>query len=183
MTISRLLLATGTLVTMFASAAPAVAQGRTGVTTGHAVPRAPAARVVSPRVVGVVPYRPYFYGPGISLGFYYGYPYYYGAYPYAYGYPWYGYPPYGYYPPYAYGVGLYGGVRLDIPEKNAEVYADGYFVGTVGDFDGTFQQLTLQPGPHRIEVRADGFESIAFDVNVEPGRTIKYRAALRPQQS
>ncbi len=182
MTTSKLAFAAGTLVATLAAPSPAGAQARAGVVQGHAVPRAPVARVVSPRVVGVAPYRPYFYGPRLSLGFYYGYPYY-GAYPYLYGYPWYGYSAYGYYPPYAYGVAVqpYGGVRLDIPEKNAEVYADGYYVGTVDDFDGTFQQLTLNPGPHRIEVRAQGFAPVAFDVIVEPGRTIKYRASLQPQ--
>ena len=39
--------------------------------------------------------------------------------------------------------------------------------------------LDLEPGPHRIEIRADGFEPVAFDVNVEPGRTITYRTELR----
>jgi hypothetical protein len=129
-------------------------------------------------------YRPYYYPryrPGLSLGFYSGYPYY-GGYPYAFGgpyygaYPAYGYPGYGAFVPYA----AYGGVRINLPQKDAEVYADGYFVGRVDDFDGTFQQVNLEPGPHHIEVRAPGFEPIAFDVNVEPGRTITYRAGMRP---
>ena len=149
------------------------------------MPRGPVARVVRPSVVTVVPYRPYVYRPGVSLRFYYGSPYYYAPYgfPYAYryGYPYYGYPSYGY-PTYGYGLAVrpYGGVRIDIPERNAEVYADGYYAGVVDDFDGTFQELTLEAGPHRIEIRTPGFEPIAFDVRVEPGRTIRYRAEMKP---
>ena len=77
----------------------------------------------------------------------------------------------------------YGSVRLEIPQKDAEVYADGYLAGNVDNFDGRFHHLNLEPGPHKIEVRAAGFETISFDVNVEPGRTITYHAAMRPAQS
>jgi hypothetical protein len=73
-------------------------------------------------------------------------------------------------------------VRIDLPQRDAEVYVDGYFVGVVDDFDGVFQQVNLEAGPHRIEVRAPGFETIAFQVNIEPNRTITYRAELRPLQ-
>ena len=131
-------------------------------------------------------YRPYYYTPyrpGVSLGFYFGYPGYAGPYAYGYGAPYgypyrYGYPPYGYgYP--AYAARPYGGVRIDLPQREAEVYVDSYYVGIVDDFDGALQQVNLEPGPHRVEVRLDGFEPVAFDVNVEPGRTITYRSALR----
>jgi hypothetical protein len=125
-----------------------------------------------------MPYRPYF-RPGFNLGFYYGYPGYYGAYGYPYGYP-YG---YGYPSEYAVGWpvrGAYGGVRIALQQRNAEVYADGYYAGIVDNFDGALQHLDLQAGPHHIEVRAQGFQPIAFDVNVEPGRTITYRTALQP---
>jgi hypothetical protein len=161
-----------------------------------------AVRPLRSRSFYVYPYR-----PGVNLGFYYGYPGFYRPYPYWYGYPsygyysgfgspWYGYP-YGYpgygyrygYPRYGYGgwagplgVRPYGGVRIDLPERDAEVYADGYFAGIVDDFDGTFQELRLEAGPHRIEIRAPGFEPIEFDVLVEPGRTITYRTAMRPAQ-
>ena len=51
----------------------------------------------------------------------------------------------------------------------------------VDQFDGTLQEANLEPGPHRIEVRKPGFETIAFDVNIEPGRTITYRTSMRQQ--
>jgi hypothetical protein len=135
------------------------------------------------------------YRPGFNLGFFYGRPGYYGSYFYdspfyGYGFPAYVnpyvYPAYGYgYAPYGYGYGgysgqPYGGLRIDIDQRDAEVYVDGYFAGTVDDFDGAFQQANLEAGPHRIEVRAQGFEPLAFDVRVEPGRTITYRGSMRP---
>jgi hypothetical protein len=166
--------------------------------SGRAVPRG-SVRPAPVYPGRATPYRSYrTYRPGVRV---YGYPYYYGyprtsfyfgfGYPYTYGYPYYGsyyrgyYAPY--YAPYPYPgyVGVapghaYGGVRIDVEERDAEVWVDGYYVGIVDDFDGTFQQVNLEPGAHRVELRLDGFEPASFDVNVEPGRTITYRTQLRP---
>ena len=46
----------------------------------------------------------------------------------------------------------------------------------VDDFDGVFQRLNLEAGPHRIEVRTPNRPPISFDVRVDPGQTIMYRA-------
>lgn len=128
-------------------------------------------------------------------GGYYGYPYYYGGY-YPYGY-WGGYYGLGYgfgvgfgvgygygygYPGYAYPNGYgyansYGGVKIENAPKDAAVYADGYYVGTVDDFDGSFQKLNLEPGAHHIEVmRPGGAPPASVDVNVRPGQTVTFRA-------
>jgi hypothetical protein len=48
----------------------------------------------------------------------------------------------------------------------------------VDDYDGVFQQLRLEPGPHRIEVRLDGYEPLSFEVRVIPDRTITYKGEL-----
>jgi hypothetical protein len=181
---AKLIVAVGFVAAVALAPSPALAQGHRGggAVVGHAAPRTGGSHaIVRPYVPS---YRPYF-RPGFSLGFYYGYPGYYAPY-YAYGYPYgYGYPAYGY--PYGYGYvgagtpsGAYGGVRIDLPQRDAEVYADGYYAGIVDDFDGALQHLDLPVGPHHIEVRANGFEPIAFDVAVQPGRTIAYRAALQP---
>jgi PEGA domain len=177
-----------------------------GRVVGRAVPRpfiggrtvvvAPR-RYITPHVFGVVPYRPYYYGyrPGLTVGFYagVGYPY---GYPYRYGYPSrYGYPYPGYasaYPYSGYGYSLpppgyvsalpgyaYGGVRIQDAPPDAQVFVDGYYMGVVDDFDGPFQHLNLTAGPHQIEIRAAGYRPIAFDVNVQPGRTITYRASIQ----
>jgi hypothetical protein len=175
-----------------------------GRVTGRAVPR-PSYRPIPGRYDGsryyARPYygRPYYGGSHFYFGF--GYPYYSYWYPYsyAYGYPayGYGYPGYYYPPAYSYGYGygpsypayggyvgvspddVDGGVRIQVSRQDAEVYADGYYVGTVDDFDGTFQRLKLEPGAHHIEIREPGYETLAFDVRVEPGQTITYRAEMR----
>jgi hypothetical protein len=180
------------------------ASGR-GPVVGHAVPRVG----VAPRIIGGAPYRPYGfrYRPALRVGVFsgFGYPYGYYGYPYGYaypfgyaslyGYPWYGYSSYGYssygygYPGYyappaaAYLSAVpghaYGGVRIRSQARDAQVFADGYYVGIVDDFDGTFHHLNLEAGPHHIEIRPSNAPPIAFDVNVLPGQTITYRADVR----
>lgn len=81
---------------------------------------------------------------------------------------------------YARGYGWNGGVRLKVDRRDAEVYVDGYYAGTVDDFDGMFQELRLEDGGYRIEIRAPGFETLVFDVRVQPGRTITYRGHMTP---
>ena len=73
-----------------------------------------------------------------------------------------------------------GGVRLRVNEKDAEVYVDGYYAGIVDDFDGRWQQLRLDDGGYRIEVRKPGLTPLTFDVRVQPGRTITYRGQMTP---
>jgi hypothetical protein len=177
--------------------------GGSGGAAGRAAPRggAPAGTAV-PR--GQAPhgpggaYRPpnYYghYGPGYGNGYYhYGYPYGYYRYGYPYGYyPYsfglsfgygygygYGYP-YGYYPypyyGYGYTVPSYGGVQITGAPRDADVYADGYYVGVVDDFDGAFQQINLEPGSHHIEIRPKGGQPQAFDVSISPGQKMTYRA-------
>ena len=148
----------------------------------HSVPtRASRPVIVSPRFVRVAPYRPYYYRyrRGLSVNLYGGHPY---GYPYsAYGYSPYSYGPYGYgrlpagYVAVAPGI-PYGGVRIEGAPRDAQVFADGYYVGIVDDFDGAFQRINLEAGPHRIEIRAPGYPPAAFDVRVEPGQTITYHA-------
>jgi PEGA domain len=124
----------------------------------------PAPRVIHPTVIHVVPYRPYVYHPSFSLGVYYGSG---GYYPY-------GYTPRGYYEPIP--GRPYGGVRITGAPRDARVFADGYFVGIVDDFDGIFQHINLEAGPHHIEVEWGGYQPIAFDVYVRPGETTTFRA-------
>ena len=174
-------------------AAPSQAQHRSGgggsggARGGGAVPRGSVGSrgggiVVGPRggfvgrpFVG----RPFFYGPRFGFGFYAGYPYYYPYY-YPYGYAgYYGYPYYPYGGGYAVAEGLstsYGHVRISDAPDDAAVYADGYYVGTVDDFNGAFQHLTLEPGAHHVDIRPQGQPAISFDVNVQPGETITYHA-------
>jgi PEGA domain-containing protein len=121
-------------------------------------------RIFRPTIVRVIPYRPYVYRPSYSLGVYYGSG---GSYPY-------GYTPRGYYDPIP--GRYYGGVRITGAPREARVFADGYYVGIVNDFDGIFQHMNLEAGPHHIEIDLNGYDGISFDVYVRPGETTTFRA-------
>jgi hypothetical protein len=132
------------------------------------------------------PYYGYGYRPRLSIALGFGYPYYgYGyGYPYAYGYSYGGYYPYGYggyggYGASGYRGDVYGGIRIQGASRGAQVYVDGYYAGIVDDFDGAFQRLSLEEGPHTIELRAPGFPPLTYDVNVQPGQTITIHANVR----
>jgi hypothetical protein len=202
MTASLLLLAVLAVDTAPAAAqargrgAPRPGTPRIGMAAPRVGPPPPAARPVY-RGYGY-PYRPgvgYPHGPGVSFGvhfgFGYGYPYGFSGYPYGYigygagygyRYPYYAAWPYAY--PYGYGYpgygtaywGTSGGVRIQGAPARAEVLVDGYYAGIVDDFDGAFQQLRLEDGVHRIEIRTPTGPPLTFDVNVIPGQTITYRA-------
>jgi len=113
-----------------------------------------------------------FYGGVGPSPFYYGY----NGYGYSYGPGMYS----SHYPTYAY-PHIAGGVRLKIRPRDAQVFVDGYYAGRVDDFDGTFQSLKLEAGGHKIEVRMPGFEDLALDVHVQPGRTVTLEEFLRPR--
>jgi hypothetical protein len=116
------------------------------------------------------PFYPWYgYGYGFGLGFGFGYPY-----PYPYSYGWY--PPYPYYGYYDYT----GAARLEVTPKEAQVYVDGYFVGLVDDFDGTFQRLNLEPGEHDLQLYLEGYRTLKQRVLFRRGATIKITAALQP---
>lgn len=122
--------------------------------------------------LGYFYYDPYAWGP-------YYYPGYYGSYG-SYGGYGYGYPAYGGYGGYGRsGYYGYGAIRLKVKPRDAEVFVDGYYVGRVDDFDGIFQRLELEAGPHRIEIRESGRPPVSFDVRIIPGETITYNADLR----
>ncbi len=107
-------------------------------------------------------------GFGIWIGYPVAYPYY-GAYPpsVVYGYP-------------GGAVTEYGGISFEISPPDADVYVDGGYAGRVGQFTASAPPLTLLPGEHRIELEADGFQRIVFDVNVVPGEVIPYQGAMAP---
>jgi hypothetical protein len=68
---------------------------------------------------------------------------------------------------------------LKIKPSSAAVYVDGNYAGVVDDFNGIFQRMHLDAGPHRIEVRAPGYETLAFDVRIEAERTTTYKGELK----
>ena len=121
-------------------------------------------RIIVPRIITYGAWQPYFYRPSIGLGMHYGYD---GLYP------------FGAVPPVFYNPSpgaVLGGLRITDAPRDAQVFADGYYVGIVDDFDGFFQHLNLEPGPHRIEIHSPGYQPVAFDVVIQPGQTVTLRA-------
>ena len=120
-------------------------------------------------------YNPFFwgccgYGIGYGYGFGFGFGYGYG---YGYGYP---YAPYYYYGAYD----ITGSAKLEVTPKNAEVFVDGYYVGKVGDFDGTFERLKVDAGPHELAIYLEGFTTIREKVLFRREGTLNFRAVMQP---
>jgi hypothetical protein len=144
-------------------------------------------------------------GFGLSMGYpvpypYYGSPYIYAPQnvdPYAYGAPAPYYPPSNY-PPSNYPSSNYpaqrpapsvgvergdaqseGGMSFEITPENAEVFVDGTYMGMAGEFGPAAQPLDVGPGHHRVEVRAPGYRTTAFDADVQPGQVVPFQGTLQ----
>jgi hypothetical protein len=89
--------------------------------------------------------------------------------------------PWPYYPYYGYGAyDLGGNVRTQVTPRQTEVFVDGYYAGTVDDFDGTFQRLNVEAGDHSIELYLPGHRPHQLGVYVQPGRTFNIRHVMEP---
>ncbi len=108
---------------------------------------------------------PYFYSP-----FWWGYGPYWGGYPGGYSYPYY---PYPYYYPGAQ-------VRIQVQPRQAEVYLDGYLVGTVDNFDGTFQRLDVPLGEHNVILYSPGYRTISQRMLFRPATSYKIKDVMQP---
>src|SRR4030088_1292250 len=99
--------------------------------------------------------------PFVVVGGYYGPGYYYGP-------AWYG-PGWGM--PYGYYRGpVTGGVKFDTKMKDASVYVDGGYAGTVGQL----KAFQLKPGSHDVELRnRDGRSFYQEHIEVVAGKTLK----------
>ena len=62
----------------------------------------------------------------------------------------------------------------------AQVYVDGFYVGTVEDISRRPTGLDLAAGWHRLEFRAPGYVTPAVNVTIEADRTLNYRRELQP---
>src|SRR5215208_3998701 len=126
----------------------------------------PADAAAQRRVVRRVPVRTVFVGA-------YSYPRY--SYPYFYDPFWWNwsgfYPQYRPYAPYGYGYAPLSELRIQVTPRQAQVYVDGYFTGTVDDFDGVFQRLRMPFGEHEVTIYLNGY------------RTINERMLFRPYES
>jgi hypothetical protein len=138
--------------------------------------------------------QPYFsFRPRFNLGFglFVGYPvafpygYYYSPYDYGYGYPVYGMaepvPTDGYYGSASAApanTANYGGVSFDIQPVDAAVFVDGKYIGTVAEFSPQQPPLSLTLGRHHVDLRAQGFQTLSFDLDVAAGQVTPYQGAM-----
>jgi PEGA domain len=121
---------------------------------------APVASAHRPNVVFRGHYGPAFYGRGwYGPGWYD---------PFWYGPGWYG--------PYAYAPApTTGSVKIETKMKDAAVYVDGGYAGTVGKL----KTFDLRPGTHDIELRDhEGHSFYQERIDVVVGKTLKLRPDL-----
>jgi len=142
---------------------PAKAQVRVGGAVRIAAPRARAAVIVGgygrPRYSAF--YDPFyfnaFYGPYFYRPFYFA-------------------------PQIAYGPIIYGSgasLRLQVSPRPTEVYIDGYYAGTVDDFDGIFQRLHIEPGSHDVTLYLDGYRTVHQRIYLQPTGAFRLRYMMQ----
>ncbi len=83
-------------------------------------------------------------------------------------------------PPASLPQSAHGHLHLEVEPKHAQVYIDGFYVGTVQEAGRTPDGLNVAAGWHRVEFRAPGFETPAVNVTIEADRTLTYQSALKP---
>ena len=74
-----------------------------------------------------------------------------------------------------------GFLRMAGTPAEAQVFVDGYFVGTLGDIEAG-RPLMIEAGPHRLELRAPGYQSTTVDIRLTANDTLTYRAMLERVQ-
>jgi hypothetical protein len=71
-------------------------------------------------------------------------------------------------------VVLRGGLVLETIPDLAQVYVDGFYVGLAEEFGLRGRALDLPAGPHHLELRAPGYETLTFGVMIEPNGILRY---------
>ena len=121
-------------------------------------------------------------GTHVVVGFGWGYPYWGWGSPYwGWGWGW-GYPYWGWGYPYwgaPHAPDDSSELKLEVKPKDAQVYVDGYYVGIVDDFDGTFQRLHIPPGNHELVLHKPGFRTVKQTIQVRPGQDSKIKFQMQ----
>jgi len=71
-----------------------------------------------------------------------------------------------------------GGMSFEITPSDAQLFIDGNYVGTVGQFTPSTQPLGVPAGRHHVEVRDAGYKTMSFDVDIEAGQVIPYQGQM-----
>jgi hypothetical protein len=72
-----------------------------------------------------------------------------------------------------------GTLVLDVEPSTAQVYVDGFYLGTIDDFERT--GVGLPAGRHRLDLRAPGYEMLTIPVEIAArtdGQPLRFRGAL-----
>ena len=72
-----------------------------------------------------------------------------------------------------------GRLFLEVEPADAQIFADGYYVGIGSDFSAAGGGGTLDAGVHRIDVSAPGYEGATVNLRMAAGQSVTYRAALK----
>lgn len=73
-----------------------------------------------------------------------------------------------------------GTLQLEVGPNTAQVYVDGFYVGTVEEISRRSTGLNLDAGWHRLEFRAPGYLTPAVNVTIDANRHVTYRGNLSP---
>ncbi len=71
-----------------------------------------------------------------------------------------------------------GALRFETIPDAAQVFVDGMYVGVAEDFSSSGRALELDPGRHRVELRAEGYRAAGFDVLIGSNQITRYRGDL-----
>ncbi len=73
----------------------------------------------------------------------------------------------------------HGALVLETIPDSAEVFVDGYYVGLAEEFGLQGRPMSLTAGPHRVELRAAGYETSSVNVMIDPHNILRYRGGMR----
>jgi len=72
-----------------------------------------------------------------------------------------------------------GRLVLETIPDLAQVYVDGFYVGLAEEFGLRGRALDLTAGPHHVELRAPGYETLTFSVMIESSGIVRYRGDMQ----
>ena len=70
-----------------------------------------------------------------------------------------------------------GYLRLEVEPESAQVFVDGLYAGTVSEFRRSGGG-SLDAGPHRVEFRAEGYDSHSVELRIRANDVLSYRGTL-----
>lgn len=72
-----------------------------------------------------------------------------------------------------------GSLVVHVKPDDTDVFVDGYYLGTAVDFSGDLRGTILEAGPHRIDLKAPGYDTATLDVKIAPNQAIVLRRELK----